>query len=807
MSTFARPWTDAERQAARERVRLVPFELGVPPEWMSVAAGGNVATYIDQMVAERRLKPVAVTQGFVSVVIGGAEIPQALWAHVRPKRFDLLTVRVTPQGGAKGKGILRTVLQIAVAFASFYIPGLPGVTNAVAKALDVGAQAAQMITAASINIAGNMLINALAPIPQQELKQRSQAYAISGSRNAIKPFEPCTMVMGEHRVTPPFAARSYTRIENNKVVFYGLFQWHVGKCQIRDLKIGETPIGDYQQVEVQHRLLGEPYASAITLIPGQVFETPEQTELKQADGWVKRAFPPRCSTLSFDLLWPALYQVDDEGEYISTETELQIQYRKVGTSTWIDVPAAGNSGVMDVDGHIEVEAETVDEIRRTVVWSPPGGAGNWEMQIRRLTEDSGNPQEIDMVYLTSLRGERAGAPVLNDLLCLTALKITATNQLNGTIENFNAIVGALIPERDGAGNWTLETVSQNPAAQLRWLHTGPAIAPLKRMLPSQFDGSLEAFHDHCAARGLTCNLLVDYGPSVEDLAQVIASCGNGHIGWERGKRTIVRDVAKPPTQLFTAASVRNLKGKLQHPEPLHALRVTFIAASNGHEVTEIIVYADGYDASTATLFEAIEIPGKTNEVEVRNAARMLLRRREIRRETFTFEIDFSFLETSFGDRAHLEHFALRSTDSGWIEEVQVSNGSIVRVVLSDEVELTHGVAYQLHARRVSDGLLYLLDVDNPAAPGQAVVTDTLTLTDPLPVEDGPEEEDLFAFGPAGKITDDVTVIGIEPNGDDTATITCMPYSDELFADDGTYILLESGRVLLTEAGIPILLEG
>lgn len=793
-SVFARPFP----QEAFAGAVIAPFELAQEPRYLPVAEGQSLQAMIDHAVTMGDLSPALAASKSLSVLVGGVEVPRDHWRWVTPKAGALILVRVRPQGGKGGKSILRLVLTIAVAALAAWVSG-GALAPLLGSAFEAGALGASL-AGALVGIAGNMLINAIAPVPQPEQLTRTSSYTISGSRNAIKPFEACTLTIGRHRVAGTYAARPFTRVYDDKVVLYGVVQWHVGKCQIGELKVGDTPAANYQWFDVQHRLLGEPYWDKIDLVPNVVIERQESVEIRRESGWIARRFPPKAFRISFDIGLPGGLFEQDEGEYDDFGVDFDIEYKLVSSSTWLPVPINA-SPHMQSPGYAEIRAKTFNALRRTFEWEPDTGPGDYEFRIRRLKVDDDSTDVSDDTFLVCLRGDRAEAPVAHDDLCVTAFRIIATDQINGIIDELNAIVEPIIPERDEDGDWTLETTSRNPAAWLRWLHTGPAISPAKRLAPSKFDGSLEVFHDYCVDRGLTVDHVVDYGPSVDGLAQLIASAGNAHIGWSRGKRSIVIDDVKPPTQLFTAANVRGFRGSIAYLDPVHALRIAYRDAEDGYRPAELIVYADGYGPHNATNFEAAEIPGKVTGGDVWRTGRRLLKRAEIRREEASFEIAWEHLVTQFGQRGLVQHYALnRETQSGWVEAQVTASGDVIGCVLDEVVTFEPGKTYVIRIRRVSDGGVVEHALVNPAGV-TAVSTDTVAFVGPAAPDATPSAGDLYAWGEADTVTFDGSIIDIAAGEGDRAQVTCVAYSDALFSDDETvagFLLEEGGDFLLQE---------
>ena len=758
-----------------------------------VPEGETLQETVDRAVREGWLTKAEAASPHLVITVHGCEYTRAQWRWIRPKKGMYVLVRIRLSGGGSGKkNPLRTILSLLVVVAVAAISGgalgptAASATGLLGPAFAAG-QIGAVLGAAVASVALNALVNAIAPIPQPQLGSRSQSYTLSGSRNTMDPYGACVMTLGKMRVTPKLAARPFTRIYADQTVLYMLFQWHVGKCELSEIKIGDTPISDFDDVTIEHRLLGEAYGSAITLIPNLVIENPDiQIEVKQADGWQTRTFPKQCFRVSFDIAFPGGLFESKDGSNKAKSVSFSVQYRAVGASTWINVPMTA-SPHMPVAGTFTLNVNNPDSIRRTVEWEPPAGVGDYEMQLRRTTADTSSTSVSDEAYWMGVRGDRYGQPVLDDDLCITAVRIVASGQLNNVIDQLNGICEPIIPIYSG-GNWSTEAKSRNPAAIYRWLHTGPGIAEAMRLTDARLDNdALNYWHGYCVTKSLTCDHVLDYDASVDEAAQLAAACGNASAAWALGKRTAIIDDTKVPTQLFTSETVRGFRGKIIYLEEVHALRCAFTNAAAGYKPDEVIVYADGYDSSTATKFQQAEIPGKTLAADVWKAGRRLLKRAQYRRVGYEFEIDTECLVSRYGDRVLLEHFALhKEAMSARVEAIAGTSGSVVGVTLSETVTMEYGTVYALQVRRGSDGVLPLLDVTNPASPGVPVTTATLGFTGTVLLAYEPAAGDLVVWGKKTAMTTDVSIINLAPASDDfTASVIAVPYNADLFADDGT----------------------
>ena len=125
---------------------------------------------------------------------------------------------------------------------------------------------------AGLGIGLKLLLGAMFPPPKPETpKVPREAYNFAGARNQMAPFEPIPVVLGKHRVTPFYGALPYTEDVGDDQYLRALFIVGYGPLDITDIRIGETPITEFEDVEYEVK---EGYASdtAQTLYPRQVIE-------------------------------------------------------------------------------------------------------------------------------------------------------------------------------------------------------------------------------------------------------------------------------------------------------------------------------------------------------------------------------------------------------------------------------------------------------------------------------------------------------------------------------------------------------
>ena len=204
---------------------------------------------------------------------------------------------------------------------------------------------AAAIGGAIISFAGGLLINAIAPIRppsvgtsrQVSNPEESPSFFIDQARNHPRPYAPIPVIFGKHRVVPPLGAVPITEVVGDDHHLRMIVVWGYGPLRITDLRIGETPIADFDDVRIQTRE-GRATDAPITIYPDDVHQENLAATLTKSGGWVTRRSQAGADELSVDVALPrGLAAFNRKGKRVNHEVQFQIQYRKVGTPAWVNV--------------------------------------------------------------------------------------------------------------------------------------------------------------------------------------------------------------------------------------------------------------------------------------------------------------------------------------------------------------------------------------------------------------------------------------------------------------------------------------
>ncbi|MDD5048438.1 MAG: hypothetical protein PHH09_05860 [Methanoregulaceae archaeon] len=778
-----------------------------------------------------------------------------------------------PLHGGDGKNPLRAILTIAVVVAATATGQYYATYGALASAT----------AAAAVTTAGMLLVNAIAPIKLSSTTSASQSYSdsdtysIGASSNQENPWGTVPVILGTHKVYPPLGAKAYTEIVGADEYLRMLFVWGYGPMRIEDLKLGDTALTSYSNVEIETRE-GWSTDTPITLFPSQVYQTAVNTILTSTGGMVTRTAQANVDELSVDLAFPqGLVRFDDAGNRQSETVELTIQYREVGEEEWVDAPAtralsvSGTSistygdangtysvyvsnpeaviyralGTGEIEGSYRIgeyvleglgiiqevtdlspeectglvctlqrtigsayqilyeisvtggtagtvasetayfEDKTTSIVRRGFNW-PVDKTKEYEVGITRTTADTDDDQIIDDVYWTNLRGIDTDDPLdFPYPVAVTAIRIKATDQINGVISDFNGLISSYAPVwDDSAEEWgSAEAdyeVTNNPAALMRHVLTGNANARARTSTQID-DATLGEFYEFCETNGYAFNMYRDYRASVFETCQDIASAGRASVTikdglWsvtaDTGTQTLVQHITPRNSWGFTAE-------KTLYNRP-HAFRVKFKNEDNDYADDERIVYDDGYTSANATLFESIEFPGITSPDLIWKFGRFHIAQARLRPEVYSLYQDFEHLVCRRGDKVRVSHdVPLWGSSWGRIKSLTTSGSNITHITLDESVTMAAGNTYACRFRLSFGATLVLsvvLDVGETA---------TLELTTPVAISAGPEVGDLAMFGETDSETVELLVSNITRAGDYTAQLSLVDVAEAIYdADTG-----------------------
>lgn len=727
---------------------------------LTVTVGKTVAEIVDialpGLTAHDRLHVRVLLVDYRGSMFVGAEF----WNAVKPKEGVRVVIRLLP-----GKDALRSILQIAVSIAAIALGQFWGL--GLAGTLGLSGQAWAGIIGLGVTVLGNLLINALIP-PEKPLEAENR-YQISGMRNRLDPNGAVPLVLGTMRYAPPFGCYTYTEIVGDFQYLRGCVCAGYGPLTIDGLRIGDTDISEYDEVQVELRE-GRPTDAPLSIITKQVVEETIGAELLKplprddlgeiiagaaTEEPVIRTTGADASGASVILAWPAgMVRYDKKGKAKPHTVSVKIDQRRIDATEWTEVTT------------IAVSARKLEAFYRQHSWSFPA-RGRYQIRCTMLTDEAKSSQVQQRTTWAALQTIRPEYPWdFPHPLAMIAFRIKATHQLNGQLDNLNALFSRPALDYDHTTGTWITRVTSNPASIYRYVLQSPANP--KPVADSGIDlDDLAAWHDFCRIKGLKFDIVYDEKTTkLEDLLQQIAAAGRATKRHNGLKWSVVIDRSdKPITDHFNPRNSYDFRVTRSYVEPPDGFRIQFLDATNDGKAAERIVPWPGKEDSEIRLTEEMRLPGKMYPDEVFREGRRRMYEAIYRPDIYTVSKDVPAQIAVRGDRVRLS--------SDVISRVQVTgrvlavNGRLIE--LDEPVTMEAGKTYAIRFRA---------DLSQDNVLGTSVVRTLVTRAGthhavrvasdgdmPIPrgriVNDRPYDGDLVHFGESETLDYDLTVTGVE----------------------------------------------
>ena len=541
-------------------------------------------------------------------VVDGELVPMAEWGRVVLRDGQAVQVRAVVHGDDSNP--LQAVALIAVLVAAAYAgPAVAGFLG-FAKGTTAFNLAASIATA-SIATVGSLAVNAIFPprLPDEPgTSQPPDQFSLTGGRNRPRPHEPLMLVLGTHRVYPDLAALEFTEFGTSGAQqqiepttapdlteFYGpggaysgqyagtvpvvpqtdrqylnqIFDFGIGDLDVSALKIGDAAVSTFQGVSLQSDLAGlgaSPLADdKVTLFAGNV-DSVGGADLEH-DAWQEFASPAKTTSFAVDVACQHFHVDEDSGDVVGLLTDFEFQWRYAGGS-WPEAGSAANRHTFTVRSRSGRAGRNPRRI--SVYIGKVAGAAHsatfdgraLEIRVRRTTPDPDENSRFAMHagvvavrYMQDAEADFAGRNAL-------AMRVEATGQLYGQLDQINAIASQKVQTLDADDNWTSEkTASSNPAAVFRALLSGIRHGTVLQaglgLAASRIDETgLAAWYRFCERHSLECNLVLTRRMDDAALLTLVAQCGWASISQATGKWGVVyEDEAKAVSAVYTPANI------------------------------------------------------------------------------------------------------------------------------------------------------------------------------------------------------------------------------------------------------------
>ena len=250
------------------------------------------------------------------------------------------------------------------------------------------------------------------------------------------------LIPGTHRIFPDLAAVPWSRFDaDSNQDLIQVFGLGVGNPQISNLRIGDTPLGQFKGVS-HHILRGRagPERADIHTEAGAALENTD---------WHTRRTAQNSTHIGIDMT-ATLTDFDSKGQGRSSTAMVRIELQPLDTTL----------GIIQIYRRSLTGDDRGSQIRRSFV-IPLYRPGTWDVRIRRAAPPSDHSRHIDRIEWHALRSIRPGPGDYRGQTRLWA-RIRASGQLSGTFDRASCMARQPVPVADGEGGWTVQP-SSNPA--------------------------------------------------------------------------------------------------------------------------------------------------------------------------------------------------------------------------------------------------------------------------------------------------------------------------------------------------------
>jgi len=402
----------------------------------------------------------------------------------------------------------------------------------------------------------------------------------------------------------------------------------------------------------------------------------------------------------------------------------------------------------------------------------------WDIKIEQIDDVPTDTRYAGQRAIVAVKSFASGvAPVAPDVpVTLMEIRIKATDQLSGTLDNLNAVATSVLP------GWNGETfeykATRNPAEIFLDLLRGPAN---KRPIPdSRIDFATikrwkernERIETGFSQPNAYCDFVVDKSYTLWELLSSVASNGRAMPTMKDNKYSVIIDEENlTPVQTFTPRNSWGLTSQKAFLDIPHGLRVKWIDPSADYKQADGIVYSPGYNLSNATVFEEYQTFGITTWEQAIREGRVTLARGMLQQEQFNLSTDIENIICTRGDLVYVVHDVLKV--GGWSARIEAING--LNVTLDSDMKMFEdpfGVRFRSDQAVISNVIAATV-VDNRTL-GCASVPSTAKVGD------------LILYGTTGKVEGKYFVKAVRPGKDLTAQIDFIEYAPGIYdAERGT----------------------
>ncbi|QLH37714.1 MAG: hypothetical protein HWD60_00110 [Defluviicoccus sp.] len=626
----------------------------------SVPAGLSIAEIVEIIQPDPLLRAHGIA------LIGEAVIDRALWSRIRPKPGTRLTLRLLPSGGGGLRIALTVVIAIAAIAATVLTAGAAAPLNA--AWFTGAASAAGALAGAAVSVAGTLLLNTLLPPPAAELSGNygtdTPSYAITAQRNDARPWSKVPFLLGRFRLTPPYAALPYREVVGGEIYWRALFALSHGPVTISELKIGETPLSNFQDVAWEfHRgywqlpdagtfeagsgsfpgnpSFGDTYACVsagtvdgtayavgdtitfnglddparaaawdrnqnvpFSLFPDDVYDDPLNVAVRYGTPQV-RSSRINADELAIELIFErGICHIENvpAGKKKDAGVTVKIEQSPAGANAWSTVLIRTITGRQTTPLYWGHRWTTTE-------FGVANDTNDWDVRLTRLSGNADEERNFGNFSWFALRTLTRGNPVPIPGVAMIAMRIRSSEQLQGVLDSFSCVAQTIARDWDAHSSTWLWRPTSSPAALFRHVLQHPLRE--RPATDAQIDlARLEYWDGITRPANRDFNGVIEAKGSLYDVLVKIGRVGRAMPTLRDLLFSVIIDEPKSaPVRLFTPRNSWTYDAEMTHAATPHAYRIGYVDAAQQWRADEVIVYDNGYTAANATRIDKVEWPG------------------------------------------------------------------------------------------------------------------------------------------------------------------------------------------------------
>lgn len=499
----------------------------------------------------------------------------------------------------------------------------------------------------------------------------AQFYAVAGVRNTARIYSAVRAVFGTFKVTPDLCADPYKGQWGDVEELYLMMDFGYGRVELSDLKIGNTPISAYRDIDYK---IWYDYTNQRPDFYRNDHVS-DFYDLEIINQWIQRSVPAQWSgSIWLRVHYPQGCWVEGaDGSVWPNTLRMQLEFRVDG-GPWRGM----NQGtrVSSSHGYTPEGSNTYKfRILRQYAFThwlriETFENGQIEVRIKRNTYPGyyNNPNVAYNIYdetrLTELGCVSFRPPLdLKHQHTVIEFRIFGSDKVGGMLENFSAIGKRFIDVWDGQ-TWTIQH-SRNPAwiaVQILRGIENPNPIPDHRIDLAKFleyanwcDEIIRQGTEYEGPR-FTCDANMDSMSTVHERVTQVLSSARASLTMRGGKYSVIWEGwPTQPAQVFTPMNSWGFTGARIWTRPVDGLKVKWVDPEIGYQESEDIVYADGKDETNSQFFETIACPFATRWSQAYRDGRYHLAVGLLRPEIFTIVTDVESLVCERGDLVRVQH--------------------------------------------------------------------------------------------------------------------------------------------------------